>query len=116
MKSELVRVVTAHSASTHDPLILKKGDIVHVTERDTEWAEWLQCTDPAGKTGWVHETLLDIFGTHGVLVKDYEATELEAPEGVVLTVQFRLGGWLWCVCPHGKSGWIPERNVKKVTI
>jgi len=46
-------VLKEHRASYADPIAMRAGDPVTVGRRDTTWHEYVWCTGPDGREGWV---------------------------------------------------------------
>ena len=97
------------------PLILKKNDIVETGKRCTEkgWEDWIMCT--ANRVnGWVPAQYLEYQDEkHSIIIKDYEATELNIQKDEILTGKKILNEWVWCT--NGKNeGWVPLDNIIKI--
>jgi hypothetical protein len=46
-----------------------------------------------------------------IALRDYEATELPARAGQVVTLGTRESGWIWCTDELGRSGWLPAEHL-----
>ena len=128
-----VFVTRAHAASSPDANRLRAGDRMIVGRRDTTWPEYVWCTAPDGREGWVPESLLRsaeapgpaaAFGADGaapqpdagrvaLALRDYDARELTVAAGVRLEAFEEAGGWLWCRTKEGEYGWVPMENVRQ---
>jgi hypothetical protein len=109
------RVVKSYRSSNADPIILRKGDTVHVGQDydgDPEWKDWLWCESNADKGGWVPRSLMTILGSTGTAREDYSARELSIQKGETLNVIAILNGWAWSRRTNGESGWVPLRNLE----
>ena len=111
---QTVRVVTAYQTPFPDPLILKAGEKLDLSDRESDWPGWLWCTTRQGQSGWVPGAYIEPMGQIGLARRDYDATELSAEEGEELTVNDEESGWLWCADRQGQRGWIPAENVEPV--
>ncbi len=108
-------VIEDYSSQYEEPLKLKAGEVVKTGRRfteDPEWPGWIWCENSSGKGGWVLERILNISDNDGVVLDNYNASELSARAGEIIEGVKKEGGWIWGVNPQGVSGWIPERNVK----
>jgi uncharacterized protein YgiM (DUF1202 family) len=111
---QTVRVIKTYQTSFPDPLILKAGDKLDLSDRQSDWPGWIWCTTLVGKSGWVPTAYVEPMGQLGLARRDYDATELSAKTGEELTVSHEESGWLWCTNRQGRSGWIPVENVEIV--
>lgn len=94
-----------------DPVRFARGEPVQVGARDTEWPEFLWATDPAGRSGWVHQSYLG--GERGTVTatRAYSARELDAVAGERVRLIEQAGGWWWVENEHGAQGWLPARDL-----
>ncbi|WP_083379141.1 SH3 domain-containing protein [Boudabousia tangfeifanii] len=92
------------------PIQVQVGQKVHVGQRDTDWPEFVFVTTGEGQ-GWVPARYLEIDGSDGVVLVEYDTTELAASKGeqVELVVDDAQSGWAWCRNSQGEEGWIPHR-------
>lgn len=111
---QTVRVIKAYHTPFPDPLIIKAGDKLDLSDRESGWPGWIWCTTSAGQSGWVPAAYVEPMGRLGLARRDYDATELSAEVGEELTVGNEESGWLWCADRLGRSGWIPVENVEGV--
>lgn len=108
--------VTAHKAKQGDPIELIKGQSFSVGEAFQEqegWDGWYFCTAGA-KSGWVHESVIDMRGDKGVAKEDYSARELSLEKGEKLRAIRETGGWMWCENERFERGWAPKSCLKRV--
>ena len=103
------RVIADYDSPYTEPYCLKKGETVQVGRRDDEWPGWVWCTNAAGESRWVPEAYL---GSNGLVLRNYESTELEVKAGEVVTAIIEESGWLWCTNQSGQSGWVPQKVVE----
>jgi SH3-like domain-containing protein len=102
------KVIKAYSSAYPNPLMLRKGAIVTISEKDCEWDGWLWCSDSNDLQGWVRKSYVDIDGDSGRMLRDYNATELSVTVGENIEVLAEESGWLQCQKSDGKTGWIPS--------
>ena len=108
------RVIREYVSEFPNPLIQKKGDMLHVEEKETQWDGWLWCTLPDRKSGWVPESYLERVGDQGTMLQDYNATELTVQSGEILQVFSEAAGWYLCSKENGEKGWVPAENLEKI--
>jgi uncharacterized protein YgiM (DUF1202 family) len=109
---ESARIIKSYESAYPDPLELKQGERVAVEARECEWPGWLWATDKSGRAGWIPETYLTVSGPAGELLRDYDATELDAEAGDTVEILEREGGWARCRKTDGIVGWLPEEVLK----
>ncbi len=107
------RIIKIYRSAYPDPLKLRKGDRVTVEARECEWPGWLWATDSSGRAGWIPEAWLSVSGTAGELLRNCDATELDAEAGDTVEILERESGWVRCRKKDGAVGWLPE-NVLKI--
>jgi len=81
---------------------------------ETEWPEWIWCTNDAGKSDWVPENWVEIEGESCVMKRDYNAVELSVEVGEVVTIDFEESGWAWATKEGGESGWVPLDHLRRL--
>jgi len=110
------RAVLARSycAQYSDPIVMRAGDVVAIGERDAQYAGWIWCRHPDGRSGWVHESLLSIEGDQGRARRDYSARELTADVDEVVELGEELGGWVQATNARRESGWLPADHLRVV--
>lgn len=112
MKEKQCRVIEEYKSPYTDPLIINKGEILSIGEKESEWSGWIWCTNKFGKSRWVPENYLEINGNKAKMSRDYNATELSVNVGEELDIQEEEAEWYWVINQQGKSGWVPIKNVK----
>jgi len=91
---------------------MRAGDPVTVGRRDTTWPEYVWCTGPDGREGWVPEAFLEPTGGDARRARcDYDARELDVAPGDVVLAGEEAGGWFWCETADGRSGWVPAERL-----
>lgn len=114
MKEKTCRVIKEYHASTSDPIILKKGDLLEVENRETDWKGWIYGKNKQGKEGWIpkHYLQIDKKRNQARTLKDYNAIELNVSKGEIFIIKFEESGWIWVYNESRKAGWIPLENVE----
>jgi hypothetical protein len=106
----MIRVIEDHVPQYPDPVRGRAGERWRLGHVDDEYPGWIWATDLAGRSGWAPIVALARDGEHGVLLEDYEATELDARAGEMVEATRELDGWWWC---HGQrgAGWLPAAKL-----
>ena len=116
MEKRTGTVIRDHVAAYPEPLIVKNGEELSITTKQSEWPGWLWCVNSADRGGWVPEAWInrteDESGGGGRMLRDYDAAELNAHIGERLIIELAEAGWLWCIKEPGERGWIPQQCVK----
>lgn len=107
----LYRVIADYDSPYTEPFFLKKGEMVQTGRRDDEWPGWVWCRSSAGESRWAPEAYLD---SDGLVVRDYESTELTVKVGDVVTAVLAESGWLWCTNQSGQNGWVPQKVIAPI--
>jgi uncharacterized protein YgiM (DUF1202 family) len=109
---KMASIIKDYITSYPDPLKLKKGEEVVITPKESEWAGWVWCTTMQNKSGWAPEGCLSITGHVGILLRDYDAIELNVGKGDKVVILYEESGWGWCKKVTGECGWVPLENMK----
>ncbi|MFW9968805.1 MAG: SH3 domain-containing protein [Candidatus Odinarchaeota archaeon] len=112
MKEKKCRVIEDYNSPYTIPLLFKKGEVVSIGEKESEWSGWIWCTNKSGKSRWVPENYLKIRGSKGKLKQDYNAIELSVKIGEEYIIKEEEADWYWVINKEGKSGWVPIKNVQ----
>jgi hypothetical protein len=112
MKRKKCRVIEDYDSPYTEPLIIRKGEILSIGEKESEWSGWIWCTNKEGISRWVPENYLEIKGSIGTANQDYNATELNVKRGELLVIEVEEAEWYWVINQEGKSGWVPIKNVQ----
>jgi hypothetical protein len=110
----LGRVVSEYQSAYTDPLVIRAGEKLTASDRDSEWAGWVWCTNQMGKSRWVPEKYLARKGNDCTALCDYEATELAVRVGVILELGQEESDWVWCANQSGQSGWVPTEKIQRI--
>ncbi len=112
MKEKRCRVIKKYESPYTDPFLITKGEMLSISEKDSEWSGWIWCTKKNGISRWVPESYLKIEGNSGKANQDYNATELSVNFGEELFIEQEEAEWYWVTNQQGKSGWVPIKNVQ----
>jgi uncharacterized protein YgiM (DUF1202 family) len=112
MKKKYGRIIKDYKSPFPDPLILKKGEKLHIEDKECEWSGWIWSITEDGNSGWIPNSYLKIKEQNAELLKDYNATELNATKGECYLIEDEESGWVWVSSDNGKYGWIPLENVE----
>ena len=112
MTRKSYRVIEDYDSDYTKPLVIAKGEILSIGEKESDWSGWIWCTNKFGKSRWVPENYLEIHGSTCKAKQDYEATELCVKIGERLIAEKEEADWIWATNERGKSGWVPLRCVK----
>ena len=106
--------ISAHEIPERPALHVTAGQQVHVSDRDTEWPEFVFVTAANG-AGWVPARYLSASTGDAVVLTGYDTTELPTRIGdrVQVLVEDEQSGWLWCRAESGREGWVPITTVQR---
>jgi uncharacterized protein YgiM (DUF1202 family) len=104
-------VVFSRASDYPDPLLLMAGDEVEIGTKKSPWPGWAWITASGGKSGWIPGAFVSRRGARGVVLRYYDATELDVEKGEELVLHEEVAGWYWCTNRAGRRGWVPVENV-----
>ena len=99
------RVRIDYVAQYPNPIQGRVGQSVIVVRRDSRYPEWVWCSGPEGREGWVPLVVLQMNEEDAVLVRDYDARELTVTAGDDVDVHEEIGSWLRVSSVDGRTGW-----------
>ncbi len=111
MKRKYSKVILDYKSPYSDPLKIQKGERVKIESKESEWPGWVWCKNKGGMERWIPRNYLDIQGNLGIMLQDYEATELNVSVGEELVIVKEESGWVWVTNKAGKKGWVPLENI-----
>ena len=112
-RNNFVRVIIDYQAPFPNPIQVNRGDMVTLDLRKkTNIPGWVWCFDESGRSGWVPDTYLEIQGTTGKLICNYDATELTVGVGEILTVHKEESEFYWVTSRNRQRGRIPVSHVE----
>lgn len=111
--ARISRVTSSYVVAHTDPIVVEAGDVIGIGKRDTEWPQFVWCTNAKGTSGWVPDSAFDRHGRVGIASRGYSAVELAVSLDEVVTIDEECGGWSWCTNEHGESGWVPDTHLAK---
>lgn len=115
----LLIVTEKHKSEYPDPIVIEKGDLLHVGEKyngSEGWDNWYFCSAQGKSAGWVPGQYIELLdNSSGLAAQSYSAAELNVEAGEKLWGTKELNGWIWCQKPFdGEEGWVPVKNVKEI--
>jgi len=112
MKLKYCNVISDYKSPYTEPLKIRKGEILQIGNKESEWRGWVWGMNKDGKERWVPRKYIDIQYNSGKMIQDYEATELAVTIGEELKIEEEESGWVWVSNKEGKQGWVPLENIK----
>jgi uncharacterized protein YgiM (DUF1202 family) len=112
MKWKYCTVIVEYTSPYTYPLKIQKGERLQVGDKESEWPGWVWCTNIDGKDRWVPRNYMEIRGKSGIMIQDYDATELTVSIGEELKIEKEESGWVWVSNKEEKKGWVPLENIK----
>lgn len=111
-----VRVVKPYQRPHTDPLAVCAGDEVTPDfQKRTDLAGWAWCTAGDGRSGWTPRGWLREAGGRWRVTRDYDSVELTIVVDEELEILAEESGFYWATNQRGESGWVPCRNVVKLS-
>lgn len=108
-------VIEDWTAAYANPIELVAGERLDLTGRAEDWDghRWLWARSANGLEGWVPASLVD--GAAGTVraKAGYSARELTCRAGETVVELEATHGWVRCRAEDGRTGWVPERNLRR---
>ena len=107
-------VIKRHKSDFPNPLVLKKGDIIKLSDKKTNFIGWVWCTSSDRNSGWIPENYIEKTENGCRLTVDYNASEMDVEVGEKLIILSEESQWVWCQNGKNQEGWVPLENVTKL--
>lgn len=104
-----VKVIQEHLGEGQFPTFLSGAKVTLTGEECTHFLHWFPC-EIDGKQTYIPASFL----CNGVLIREYNPTELVQSVGDVLEVGEIVNAWLLATNDKGQTGWIPAESVVSV--
>lgn len=114
MSKKQGKVIRNYETPYPEPFVIKKGDKLQTSIRDSEWEGWIWCLKADGKSAWVPEGYLQIQNDDAIALQDYNAIELSVKIGDMLELVKSESGWYWCRDKDGYQGWVPGEYIEVI--
>ena len=103
----------AYTPESGQPVQLQAGDIVYIGEESPKYPGWVRVRVPDGRKTWAPEAYVrGLEGHEGMALVDYDARELKAAEGEMVTMLLEYRGWTWVRTDDGREGWVPLETLE----
>lgn len=111
------RVTADWQASYANPILLRAGDALFLSDRQERWDGhlWIWARSADGLEGWIPDSLARPGAGGHVATSDYTAMELTCRAGQILTGEQETHGWIFCTAQDGTAGWVPRQNLATIT-
>jgi len=106
-------VIEEYISPFPNPIKTSKGERLEILPRQSEWPGWIWCVKKDGQSGWIPDNYVEKRPDGGVMLRDYDATELTVKIGDKLKIFFEESDWAYCETKAGKIGWVPLKYVRK---
>lgn len=114
VKPKHYRVIKDYKSPYPDPVVFQRGEKVKVGQafkEDPDWKNWIWCEGKNNKNAWAPKQYINIDGTSGIFIEDYDAMELSVQIGERLVVFEIVNGFGMSEKANGTRGWVPEKNM-----
>ena len=96
-----------------NPIRLQPGQIVTLGLADAEWPAFVWVTVHNEQCGWAPLAWLrPLADGRAEVLRDYDARELLAECGELVTLHHEHGGWWWSERADGTQGWLPATDLE----
>ena len=104
-------VKEAYRSMYAQPIQMRAGEDLSIGDKESEYPGWVWCLHAGGRSGWVPQQYLEIKGREAKALCDYDAAEMTAAVGEMLTLHLLESGWYWAEKENAEMGWIPAEQV-----
>ena len=104
-----VRVIQEHTGDGQFPTFPIGAKVVLTGDEDTHFLHWFPC-EIEGHQTYVPESFI----ADGVLIREYNPTELIQSAGDLIEVKEIVNAWILGINQIGQTGWIPAEAVISV--
>jgi len=104
-----VKVIQNHTGEGQFPRFPTGAKVTLTGKEDDYFRQWFPC-EIEGHQTYIPESFMN----DGVLLIDYNPTELVQNVGDILEVQEIVNAWLFASNESGQTGWIPAEAVVSV--
>ncbi len=113
MKNRLYRVIKQYKSPYPVSIKFYKNEKVTIGNKyhDEEWSNWIRCFGANGKEAWCPEQFLEVNGTLGQFISDYDAKELTIEVGEVLEEVDSINGFILAKKATCEIGWAPKNHL-----
>lgn len=88
---------------------MSKGSSIEIIRRnDGKYREWYWCRTGDGNEAFVPGQVLEVNGSTGTFLRDYNSLELTVSRGDILIMLYEMGGWTLARKSTGEEGWVPS--------
>ena len=108
------RVRKDYESPYPEPLEIRAGETVTVSDKESEWPGWVWCTSAINRSGWIPESCVEQMGDRRRVLRDFNTRELSVRLGERLVAEREESGWLWCLNQRGQSGWVPKDHLEEL--
>ena len=101
-----VKVIEQHTGEGQFPTFPNGAKVTLTGEECNHFRHWFPC-EIEGHQTYIPESFI----SDGVLVRDYDPTELVQNVGDILEIKEIVNAWLVAANENGQTGWIPAESV-----
>lgn len=108
-------IIESRNTEFPNPILLKKGMVVELGDesKSENWKNWIWCITEDNK-GWAPIQIIKrIDKSHGVVLEDYSALELNISKDDLFISDKEMNGWYfgYKINDPNIKGWVPKENV-----
>ena len=112
------KVIQDYTSPYPDPILFHAGEPVQVGEKsadDPDWNDWYWCEGQRQQKAWVPVQYLQLDGSVGVFIREYNARELSLQTGEILTAYEEINGFCMAEKENGQKGWAPLNHLEMLS-
>ena len=99
-------------------IIFREGEHVLVGleyNEDPAWKGWIRCHGTEDRVAWIPEKYLRIKKSQGILIREYDAKELNLSIGEIVKISEIVNGFGIATNQKGDLGWVPVNHLEPLS-
>jgi hypothetical protein len=111
------RCVKEYQTPYPNSIIFRAGEHVSVGEeydQDPAWKGWIRCRGTGDRVAWIPDEYIQITKAHGILLREYDAKELDLHLDEIVQVSEIVNGFGKAKNRNGDYGWVPMNHLEPV--
>ena len=112
------RCVKAYSTPYPDSILFRVGEVVIAGEeydQDPSWKGWIRCQGAEDQAAWIPVQYLQIENSQGILLRDFDARELNLKVDEIVMVYDVVNGFGMAENQNGETGWVPLNHLEPIS-
>ena len=118
MGVDYFRCIKEYQTPYPNSIVFREGEQVLVGveyDQDPAWKGWIRCRGTEDQVAWIPEAYLQIKNSHGVLLREYDARELNLSIDEIVVISEIVNGFGIATNQNGELGWVPMNHLESLS-